>query len=98
MTPPAGAPSGTPETLALLQRSRRDKWDWDYSDLWKHAERLEQQRDRAVGLLREAVGNVKAWHNMGVEDGSPADVWQIYYDNAPEMKAIRAFIREIEGK
>lgn len=34
--------------------------------------------------LRQAVEVIKTWHNM---DGS--DVWDIYYRNAPEMKALR---------
>jgi hypothetical protein len=35
--------------------------------------------------LAKAVEVIKQWHNMGGGE----DVWQIYYDNAPEMKLIR---------
>lgn len=35
--------------------------------------------------LRQAVKVITTWHNMGGAD----DVWDIYYRNAPEMKAIR---------
>lgn len=35
--------------------------------------------------LVKAVEVIKQWHNMG----GGADVWQIYYENAPEMKLIR---------
>ena len=36
--------------------------------------------------LEKAVEVIRVWHNM---DGSPLDVWQIYYDLSPEMKEIR---------
>lgn len=35
--------------------------------------------------MEKAVEVIKQWHNMGGAEG----VWQIYYDNAPEMKPIR---------
>lgn len=47
-----------------------------------------QAAGRIRGLedaLRAAVEVIKNWHNM---DGSD-DVWDIYYRNAPEMRAIR---------
>lgn len=38
-----------------------------------------------TAALQEAVEVIKDWHNM---DGA-ADVWDIYYRNAPEMKRVR---------
>ena len=46
---------------------------------------LEQEGMVPRSVLESPVQVIKDWHNM---DGSD-DVWQIYYDNAPEMKPIR---------
>ena len=37
--------------------------------------------------LIKAVDVIRIWHNMGMEDSS--NLWDIYWRNAPEMKAIR---------
>lgn len=39
-------------------------------------------------ILGKAVEVIKQWHNMGGGE----DVWQIYYENAPEMQPIRALL------
>jgi hypothetical protein len=54
---------------------------------------LRESNARLLAALRQSVRVSKAWHNMGVKDGSPNDVWQIYYDNAPEMALIRIAIK-----
>jgi hypothetical protein len=38
--------------------------------------------------LAKAVEVIKQWHNMGGGE----DVWQIYYENAPEMQPIRTLL------
>ncbi len=44
------------------------------------------QRDELVLALRAAVDVIKGWHNMS----GASDVWDIYLENALEMKPIRA--------
>lgn len=46
---------------------------------------LRELERNLVEALAKAVEVIKQWHNM---DGA-GDVWQIYYENAPEMKLIR---------
>lgn len=55
----------------------------------KENARLLAENARLRAALESAVGIIKQWHNMGIQDGSPLDVWQLYYDNAPEMRSIR---------
>jgi hypothetical protein len=52
-------------------------------------EKMEREHAEMHSALAAAVPIIKGWHNFGVQDGSELDVWQIYYDNAPEMKPIR---------
>lgn len=49
------------------------------------AEMVQEATAELREVLEKAVEVIKQWHNMG---GAEA-VWQIYYDNAPEMKPIR---------
>lgn len=56
-------------------------------------DRLERRCAALEAGLRDAVENIKAWHNMG---GSQ-DVWDIYYEHAPEMKRIRALLENKHG-
>ena len=49
-------------------------------------------------LLLHAVTVIKQWHNMqwqntGWPQSKASGVWQIYYDNAPEMKPIREALK-----
>lgn len=43
---------------------------------------MEEYTAPVVVALKEAVALIKAWHNAD-------EVWDIYYNNAPEMKHIR---------
>lgn len=54
---------------------------------------IEAQRDELAEALHSAVEVIKTWHNM---DGSE-DVWQIYYDHAPEMKPIREALTTLDN-
>jgi len=46
-------------------------------------------------IVREVFGNaialIKAWHNMSMQGARLGEVWNIYYNNAPEMKEIREY-------
>ena len=49
-----------------------------HKDLYDALTDIETLRD----ALQASVEVIKGWHNCD-------DVWDIYYDNAPEMKPIR---------
>jgi hypothetical protein len=49
------------------------------------AEMVAEETAELVAALQQAVQVIKQWYNMGGGE----DVWQIYYENAPEMKLIR---------
>lgn len=88
--------SDTPRTDALLSGKPclwREWKNFDFHELQILARQLERENVRLREALESAVGIIKQWHNMGIQDGSPLDVWQIYYDNAPEMKPLRAALR-----
>lgn len=50
----------------------------------------ESKRSALVG----AVDCIREWHNMGVPEKQRSELWDIYWRNAPEMKAIRAALGE----
>ena len=51
-------------------------------------------------VLREAlvgaVDCIREWHNMGVPQKERSQLWDIYWRNAPEMKAIRAALEGVK--
>ena len=51
-------------------------------------------------VLREAlvgaVDCIRDWHNMGVPQKERSQLWDIYWRNAPEMKAIRAALEGVK--
>lgn len=67
--------------------------DWhDELLLRKQAEQrlVEAERDaeRYFEVLKQALVIIRGWHDMG----GAGSVWNIYYQNAPEMKSIREAI------
>lgn len=64
---------------------------------------LRREIDRLTAdnkVLREAlvgaVDCIREWHNMGVPQKERSQLWDIYWRNAPEMKAIRAALEGVK--
>jgi len=62
-------------------------------------ERLKAENAARLELLHKAVTVTRDWHNMGMEPGHNAlKIWQIYWNNAPEMKDIQLEIDRAKGE
>ncbi len=62
-----------------------------------HQEEKEQLRKRIThlrALLKDAVKTIKAWHGIHAGDV----VWDMYYENGPEMKPIREELQKTQIK
>ena len=69
-----------------------------------HAEALLKEiipiiQEETRETLRQAVGLIKSWHNMGARElmgkEQAEKMWNIYYNKSPEMKKIRDSLREV---
>ena len=76
----------------LTDEAERDTPQGDHTRAaFDFARRMERDRVRLLEALREAVAAVKVFH------GPVA--WDIYEENAPEMKRWKALLRELgEGE
>ena len=45
-------------------------------------------------LIVKAVGIIKDWHCMNMDDKTAERMWDIYYNDAPEMKELREYIEQ----
>lgn len=61
--------------------------------LFEENERLRKRIAELEAALRDAKDIIRVWHNM---DGS-SDVWDIYDQNAPEMKPINAALAKVDS-
>jgi hypothetical protein len=60
---------------------------------------LKAENAARLELLHKAVNVIRDWHNMGMERGHNAlKIWQIYWNNAPEMKDIQLEIDRVKGE
>lgn len=52
-------------------------------------------REKALReALLGAVDCIREWHNSGLHPGERSHMWDIYWRNAPEMKKIRAALKD----
>jgi hypothetical protein len=51
------------------------------------------ERDQLRAALVHAVEVIQTWHNTGIPRREHSDMWDIYWRNAPEMKAIREALK-----
>lgn len=54
----------------------------------------EAQRDQLRAALVSAVESIQIWHNMGLPRDQRSEMWDIYWQRAPEMKPIREALKE----
>lgn len=78
-----------------LLKTQRDA-DHTYYEA-RIAEAVREQKD----LLEKAVELIKTWHNgeavLKLGEEQAEFMWNVYYNNAPEMKAIRQALENKEG-
>ena len=74
-----------PISTALLKECRESP-TWNYYKLWESHDKMERQRRAFRDALIEAVGVIREHHSA---DGSPQEIWDIYYAHSPEMALIR---------
>jgi hypothetical protein len=79
---------GPSEPCAGYQQARRTSQFWKDEKLAADAE-IERLRAALVG----AVDAIRTWHNMGMSGTQASAMWDIYWRNAPEMRAIREALK-----
>lgn len=57
----------------------------------KRIGKLERENEYLRAALRDAIATIKVWHNMGLDEAAADSLgmWQVYYDNAPELRRLR---------
>lgn len=92
----------TPRTDSVAFKDGPSGLELVHADTSRTLERdlssVTEERDSLKRALEEAVDLIHSWHNMGIKDGSPCDVWPIYRDNAPEMKRLFAALSASAAK
>jgi hypothetical protein len=64
--------------------------------------KFERELEKKTAALEKAVEVIKEWHNLPIPGRSSfaevdmEDTWRIYYENAPEMRLIRAALQSEE--
>lgn len=58
---------------------------------------LLRERDELRTALELAVKSIRSWHGMGAGKHE-AEMWELYWSNAPEMKPIRAILAKSKGE
>lgn len=43
-------------------------------------------------LILEAITLIRTWHGMGMQQPAEKQMWDIYYNNSPEMKPFREYL------
>lgn len=77
--------------VALLQKN--GQWsNGDGDSFLSLARTLERERGELIEALQHAVEHVKAWHNMGIPDEQAQPMWDIYWNNSPEMESLRELL------
>lgn len=51
--------------------------------------KLKQEKEELKQALLKSINIIKTWHNMGMNEPQAKECWNIYFNNAPEMKIIR---------
>jgi len=57
--------------------------------------KLKGQLEEAAALTK-AVESVRAWHGMGMVEADEKAMWDIYWNNSPEMEPIRLFLSKLK--
>jgi hypothetical protein len=60
-------------------------------ELYKTAN-AEETADQLRAALRASVQHIRQWHGMGIPAIEESYLWQIYWENSPEMKPIREIL------
>ena len=87
------------EAKYLITLISAEAYEKGYNTAVEHcAESIAEARKQERELLQKAVKLIKIWHNgeavMKLGREKAAYMWNIYYNNAPEMKEIRQALKE----
>jgi hypothetical protein len=67
-------------------------------DALTHARRMEKDRKELRDALVASIKSVRAWHGMGIPKHLEEEMWNLYWENSPEMKPLRELLSRLGDK
>lgn len=86
----------TQEEEARYWQKQAYRFEDKYQKLRVELAYEKQKSSKLLEALREAKSIIRTWHGMGAPKGVEKSMWELYDENAPEMKRINSAINEYE--